>query len=388
MPGELRKAATFVIVIASFAPALGCSSPAPSTTTTLPAPSPTRPPVATLTPLPSPADVWAGLQERTPKPFSTGLPAPEFTQIDGTFAKYDPSWPEWWQCLRCADYRPAGGIWKIRFDRGVMRIYYNVTGWHSIASYSVAGDHLYLFNDPYCPQVTGEYRWHIEDRWGLADRVLVLETIDDPCSIDLRGKNLGAQEWFNCGPPSGYTGASGHYHREPACQDFDAARLQADAPPVPNGLTVKVYPGYVKLFGAPPEVLLTASSTTDMPAGYTIRASDVSIPYGFTRVLWGLNDWTEMTVDTPVRALGVQIYGKHTMGWARVLFDGQEVWRGDPVKLGQVRQDIYDYSYGGYIEVSGFNPGSHTIRAESLGVDYRPVTVVLFGASIHEQVVP
>jgi hypothetical protein len=353
-----------------------------------PVPSPTDLPAATLTPASPPADGWASLQAKMPQPLSTGLPPQETTPIDGTFAKYDPSWPEWWQCLRCADYRPAGGIWKIRFDRGTMRIYYNVTGWHSIASYSVDGDHLFLFNDPYCPQVAGEYRWRVEDRWGLADRVLVLQKIDDPCSIDLRGKNLAAQEWFNCGPPGGYTGASGHYHREAACQDIDVAHLEADTPPLPEGLTVHVYPNYVQLFSTPPEVLLTASSATDMPTGYTISASAVSIPYGFTRVLWGLNDWTEMTVDAPVRAMGVQIYGKHTMGWARVLFDGDEVWRGDTLALGQVRQDIYDYSYGGYIEVSGFGPGSHTIRAESLGVDYRPVTVALFGASARGQVVP
>jgi hypothetical protein len=379
-----------VCTLVVFSAACTPTSSAPSSVTT--SAQPTRPatqePPATLTPVPPPADIWAGLQAQAPKPLATGLPPLELTPIDGTFAKYDPSWPEWWQCLRCADYRPAGGIWKMRFDRGVMRIYYNVTGWHSLASYSVDGDHLYLFNDPYCPQVTGEYRWHIEDRWGLADRVLVLEAIDDPCSIHLRGKNLAAQEWFNCGPPSGYTGASGHYHAEPACQDIDVARLQAEAPPVPAGLSVKVYPNYVNLFRAPPEVLLAANSETDMPAGYSIRSSDVSIPYGFTRVLWGVNDWTEMTVDAPVRAMGVQIYGKHTMGWARVLFDGAEVWRGDTLALGRVNQDFYDYSYGGYIEVSGFGPGSHTIRVESLGVDYRPVIITHFGASLHGQVVP
>lgn len=329
------------------------------------------------------------LQTQFPQSFSAETPSQGVTPIDGTFAKYNPDWPEWWQCLRCADYRPAGGIWKIRFDQGVMRIYYNVTGWHSIASYRVDGDHLYLFNDPYCPQVTGEYRWQIDDRWGLADRVLSLQAVNDPCSINLRGENLSAQEWFNCGPPSGYTGASGHYHREAACQDVDVARLRADAPPTPAGLTVRVIPNYARLFHTPPEVLLTAASASDVPAGFSISASDVSIPYGFTRILWGLNDWTELTITEPaVKAVGVQIYGKHTMGWARVLFDGQEVWRGDTTVLGQVRQDYYDYSYGGYIEVSGFASGAHTLRVESLGVDYRPVTVALFGASINAQVAP
>ena len=61
---------------------------------------------------------------------------------------------------------------------------------------------------------------------------------------------------------------------------------------------------------------------------------------------------------------------------------------GNLARLGQVRQDFYDYFYGGYIEVSGFGPGPHTLRAESLGIDYRPVTIALFGISTDGQVVP
>ena len=81
--------------------------------------------------------IWFGLQQRTPYPYTTPLPTAAIGPIDGTFAKFDESWPQWWLCRRCADYRPAGGIWKLRFDRGVMRIHYNVTGWVSIASYTV-----------------------------------------------------------------------------------------------------------------------------------------------------------------------------------------------------------------------------------------------------------
>jgi hypothetical protein len=44
--------------------------------------------------------------------------------------------------------------------------------------------------------------------------------------------------------------------------------------------------------------------------------------------------------------------------------------------------------FGGYIEVSGFDPGTHSLRIESLGVDYRPVTIALFGVSLDGQVTP
>ena len=81
----------------------------------------------------------------------------------------------------------------------------------------------------------------------------------------------------------------------------------------------------------------------------------------------------EVTTDLSFNAIGVQFFGEAQIGWARVLFDGQEVWRGNMA-------DLYEGlgRHGGYIEITGFEPGHHTIRAESLGFDYRPVTVVSF----------
>ena len=169
----------------------------------------------------SPTSIWLGLQERTPYPYTRPLPDSARAPIDGTYAKSDESWPQWWMCRRCADYRPAGGIWKLRFDRGVMRIHYNVTDWVSIASYHVSGDRLHIFNDPYCPEAVGEYRWALEDKWGLPARSLILEVISDPCSFGLRAENLSAQAWGSCSPsPHG---------SEPRCQptpgdDPDACR--------------------------------------------------------------------------------------------------------------------------------------------------------------------
>jgi hypothetical protein len=340
-------------------------------------------PTLTPTPPPQPTDIWAALQTRDTVAYSTPLPPEEVTPIDGSYALYDAGHPQWWACLRCPDYRPAGGIWKLRFDRGVMRIYYAITGWHSLASYTVEGDHLTLFNDPYCPQEVGEYRWRLEDRWGLAERVLVLELVSDPCSIELRGQNLSRATWFSCAPPNLMTGASDHYHREPGCEDFDARAWLIDAPTPPTNLTVMTYSLNSKHFKLKPDVFVDANPSGELPEGVILSYSDISIPYGLNRVLWGIGDWVELTVEREVSAIGVQIYGKHTMGWARVLFDGVEVWRGDTLALGEE----YSY-YGGYVEVSGFKPGVHTLRVESIGLDYRPVTIAHFGLSETGTVVP
>jgi hypothetical protein len=329
----------------------------------------------------TPTNIWLGLQERTPYPYTTPLPASVSGSIDGTYAKFDESWPQWWMCRRCADYRPAGGIWKLRFDRGVMRIHYNVTDWVSIASYTVADDRLYIFNDPFCPEAVGEYRWTLLDKWGLADRSLALEVIADSCSFGLRGENLGTQVWGSCYPPNEMTGASDHWHKPPGCEDPNLALLSK---PVMSDLsvTIDVHEGYARHFAVQPDVYADANSDeVAPPEGIVISHDDVSIPYGLNRVLWGEGSWVEATTELPFETIGVQIYGDNTIGWARLLFDGQEVWRGNTLEIWMEKG-----RYGGYIEVSSFEPGRHILRIESLGVDYHPVVVAFFGFSLENGV--
>jgi hypothetical protein len=339
--------------------------------------------ISTLEPMleVAPTSIWSGLQERTPHPYTTPLPAAEFTAIDGVYAKFDESWPQWWSCRRCADYRPAGGIWKLRFDQGVMRIHYNVTSWVSIASYTASGDRLFIFNDPYCPEAVGEYRWVLEDRWGLSDRRLVLQLVSDSCSFGLRGENLSAQLWESCFPPNDMTAVSDHWHKPLGCEDPDPALLKM---PEPHELpvVVDVHGGDAKHFAVQPDVFADANRDEVMPPdGIEIRHDESSIPYGLNRVLWGESSWVEASTELPFEAMGVQIFGDNTIGWARILFDGQEVWRGDTQKIWSEKA-----RFGGYIEVSGFEPGKHTLRIESLGVDYRPVTVAFFGFSEEKRV--
>ena len=123
-------------------------------------PTPTGAGLTATTSIPTPTDVWLALLEKSPAALATRLPEAGATPLDGIYAKIDQSWPQWWLCRRCADYRPAGGIWKLQFYRGVMCIYYDVTGWSSLASYTVSGDERHLFNDLYCYD-EGVYRWRL-----------------------------------------------------------------------------------------------------------------------------------------------------------------------------------------------------------------------------------
>ena len=327
-----------------------------------------------------PTSVWFGLQERTPHPYTTPLPHTNTTQIDGVFTKLDESWPQWWSCRRCADYRPAGGIWKIRFDRGVMRIMYDVTSWVNLASYTLSGDRLFLYNDPVCPQAVGEYIWSLGDQWGLQDRLLVLQVINDPCSFGLRGKNLSKQAWESCYPPNEMTAASDHFHKPVGCE---APQLDQAAESIDASLIFKVHKGYARQFYVQPNFFVDANpESAILPEGIEIRHNESSFPYGLNRVLWGNESGVEISTDLPFQAMGVQVIGDNTIGWARVTFDGQELWRGDTKTIWSDKG-----RFGAYFEVSGFEPGLHTLRIESLGGDYRPVTVAFFGFSEEQGVV-
>jgi hypothetical protein len=309
----------------------------------------------------TPTSIWNALLESTPYAYLTPLPAPEKSLIDGVYTKVDPSWPQWWKCLRCADYRVAGGIWKLQFEQGVMRIYYEVTGWRSIASYTIKEDRLYLFNDPYCPEHTGEYQWSI------VNDELTLKTVDDPCAFDLRAKNFSKQTWAFCGELNQAVG----------CEEKRDYR--ADIIPDDISVEVNIYGGDSRFFTVPPDVIVHANAE-DMPPpnGVEISYGANTIAQGVHRILWwdAEGNWIEAKIDGSFEAVGVQFLGEQTIGWARVLFDGEEVWRGNTSaiwsKYGR---------HGGFIQISGFDEGAHVIRVETLGFDYRPVTVASFGLS-------
>ncbi len=339
--------------------------------------SPTAEPMPLASPVAAtPTSIWSALQQMTPAPYSFPLPEPVVSPLDGTFAKLDSSWPQWWLCLRCADYRPAGGIWRVQFDRGVMRIYYAVTGWRSFASFTLSEDELQIFNDVYCPAVVGRYRWRLEAA-GLG-----LDVIDDPCSFGLRGQNLSNQPWLACRSSTQMEEPAPPANDPPGCAENLVIPIQEAPAELP--VEIAVHAGDSHHFAKPPDQFAPANSENiGPPPGIQISFDAESIAFGTTRVLWWGGDWIEATTELGFSAMGVQFWGAPHDGWARVLFDGVEVWRGLTSSLGFEQRQ-----YGGYIEMTGFRPGPHTIRVESLGFDYRPLTVASFGFSNENGVQP
>jgi len=360
----MRNASMKILSVAASVCFMAACGTAPTAAATAQKPVPSATQVVLPSATPAPEGIWEKLLLATPYPHQLPLPAASTSPLDGTFAKIDPSPPQWWTCYRCADYRPTGGIWRIQFDKGVMRIYYDVTDWKSIASFTVDGSRLKIFNDPFCPHDVGEYEWSIENS------LLSLTAIQDGCAFDLRMENLVKQSWAVCSIDQPAEG----------CND------PPDSPPgnLPPGnssgqlnVTVNVIGGDSHYFKQKPD-LFAAANPEDVapPDGITVNFDTGSIPYGTHRVLWYEGDWVEATTSTPYTFIGVQFWGSGYLGWARVLFDGEEVWRGLTTSLGKK----YAY-YGGYIEITGFEPGEHTIRVESLAFDYHPVKVAAFGFS-------
>jgi len=181
----------FMLLLAAFAMlmvAIGCMSP-PSGDIKYPSPTSDLPPF----------------------PYTTPLPPPAPTALDGVYIKFDPNPDTPTPCRRCADYRPEGGIWALTFDKGVFRIYHRETGWRSAGSYTVSGNRLTLFNDPPCIEDIGVYGWNLEKG------SLTVQVVEDECSFRLRGQNLAAIVWASCQPPPQETGAGSRWSKPNSC---------------------------------------------------------------------------------------------------------------------------------------------------------------------------
>jgi hypothetical protein len=199
-----------ILAIGFFLWAVGCS---PSESNRLP--ESVESPQAT----PTPADPWSALLQTMPHPYLLPLPTPRRTSLDGTYNKVELKETPPVHCLRCPDYAPEGGIWKLNLDKGTFRIIHEMTGWKSIGSYVVtrdrwtsgAPDQLLLFNDPTCPDAIGLYTWRLDEG------NLILEAIDDTCAIYLRAMNLTNLPWMSCQPPNIEAGITDHWPKPPGC---------------------------------------------------------------------------------------------------------------------------------------------------------------------------
>jgi hypothetical protein len=199
------------LTLATLLMSLGCSS----------VESEARQGVATAAvPAAVPTDVWSATLQEIPFPYLLPLPERERTALDGTYAKVELKDTPPVHCLRCPDYAPEGGVWKLQLDRGTFRIHHQVSGWQSVGSYIVtrdrwtagAPDQLLLFNDPTCPDAIGLYAWRLEDG------KLVLQVLDDTCAIYLRAKNLTGLPWLSCQPPNIEAGITDHWLKPPGCE--------------------------------------------------------------------------------------------------------------------------------------------------------------------------
>jgi hypothetical protein len=179
-----------------------------------PDPAPPRPP--DTGPSATPTDIWNALFQHTPVPWTTPLPPMDGTILDATYVKINPRPATPFPCRRCPDYALEGGLWKFSLSKGIFRIYYTMNGWRSIGSYTVSGNRLYLFNDPYCNWDTGVYKWRLEDG------VLILAEIDDPCSQGLRAANLADQPWLSCMPPNVEAMITDHWQKPHGCDPQDS----------------------------------------------------------------------------------------------------------------------------------------------------------------------
>ena len=60
---------------------------------------------------PTLSDVWAGMLQRTPYPYTTPLPPTQATALDGAYSKFDPKEGVRPFCRRCMPYPAEGGTW-------------------------------------------------------------------------------------------------------------------------------------------------------------------------------------------------------------------------------------------------------------------------------------
>lgn len=129
---------------------------------------------------------------------------------------------------------------------------------------------------------------------------------------------------------------------------------------------VNVYAYLATSSNNPPDIrAMTNAAENPSPAGIQVTSGGTSTPWGFGMILWTAGDYVEATTSNPYTAFGGQIFGDHTIGWGRVLFDGVEIWRGDASSY----TIMEGAQYGVYVEVRCFPPGTHTMRIECLGLE-------------------
>ncbi|MEN8173517.1 MAG: hypothetical protein ABFS03_11645 [Chloroflexota bacterium] len=204
----------------------------------------------------------------------------------------------------------------------------------------------------------GTYTWCIDweegdlDEDGEMDYFHYIEEgptlLDENDSDDLKF----AEEVAISAPPSTAPVLAGK------CTVFDSA---CDG----QGMETRIYssPGWVIHSDYHPEVLAYANYFNYPPPDGITLTNGGGTQFQKAIILTG-GQYLEATTSNHYSAMGVQPHGESIIGWARVLFDGVEVWRGD---TSSYWHDAEAYLHAVYIEVRCFPPGTHTLRIEALG---------------------
>jgi hypothetical protein len=133
-----------------------------------------------------------------------------------------------------------------------------------------------------------------------------------------------------------------------------------------TGPVARLHEGDARQFGTPPEIVAYANVIAKSPpSGVTFTSVGSLWRFNEWIALRQQGDWIEATYSGTTTAVGVELWGDMNDGWARVLVDGAEVWRGSTYGS--------DANWPGgafvrYLQVSGLTLGSHTVRVENLGV--------------------
>ena len=136
--------------------------------------------------------------EDLPYAFTTAPPR-ERSPLDGTYLRIltieaaDGLLP--FRCLRCPPYFPNAGVSTLVLYRGYYWLDHQLSEFRALGMYTVAGHRITLFNDPWCPQDRGVYRWSYRNG-GLA-----FEALSGACVYEeARANDLSKVPWTKIKP--------------------------------------------------------------------------------------------------------------------------------------------------------------------------------------------
>lgn len=138
--------------------------------------------------------------ELLPYPYTTPTPAPERTELDGTYIRiltfqeaggFRYAIPR--RCLRCIPYKLDPGVHTLVIHEGAFYVNHQLSGFTDLGHVQIEAERAAFFNDPICPQARGVYTWTLDGK------ELRLSLVDDPC-FPGRAEDLTFSPWIRVNP--------------------------------------------------------------------------------------------------------------------------------------------------------------------------------------------